>query len=68
MNRHNFDDFRTFVRWTILGATVARLVQDKIARGEGAATDSDMRDYSDEGNAVADLWCSLAADAGGEGE
>lgn len=55
-NRYDLDDWILLVRAQIVGSTVALMTRDQIARGEGPPTAEDMRDFSEEGFAVASLW------------
>jgi hypothetical protein len=53
---NNFDAWVQQMRVAIQGASIARECHDKMARGEGAPNEDDMRRFAGDAAALADLW------------
>lgn len=52
----DFDVWKQSMRVAIMGASIARECHDKMARGRGAPDVDDMRRFSEDAAALADLW------------
>lgn len=61
----DFDVWVAHMRVAIQAASIVRESHDKMARGLGAPDADDMRRFSEEGGALADLWEETLPGRGG---
>lgn len=53
---NNYTIWINHMRVAIAAATIVHLVRERLNMGAGTPTVEDMKRYSEEGEAVADLW------------
>lgn len=53
---HHVSTVREKVRAAIVGTSITIYCHDQMRRGEGAPSEEDMKRFSEESEALADLW------------